>query len=80
MWYPMTVGSDERRYAWMDEGFNTFINTFSEENYWKRDDTRDPAQRGELRHAARPDADRSTDHDAGQPLPQQQQSRQRWRT
>jgi len=40
MWYPMTVGSDERRYAWMDEGFNTFINTFSEEDYWKRDDTR----------------------------------------
>jgi hypothetical protein len=38
MWYPMTVGSDERRYAWMDEGFNTFINTFSEEDYWKRDD------------------------------------------
>jgi len=21
MWYPMIVGSDERRYAWMDEGF-----------------------------------------------------------
>ena len=39
MWYPMTVGSDERRYAWMDEGFNTFINTFSEERYWRRDDT-----------------------------------------
>jgi Peptidase family M1 domain len=39
MWYPMTVGSDERRYAWMDEGFNTFINTFSEEAYWKRDDS-----------------------------------------
>jgi hypothetical protein len=38
MWYPMIVGSDERRYAWMDEGFNTFINTFSEEGYWKRDD------------------------------------------
>ncbi len=36
MWYPMVVGSDERRYAWMDEGFNTFINTFSEEAYWKR--------------------------------------------
>ena len=31
MWYPMIVGSDERRYAWMDEGFNTFINIFSEE-------------------------------------------------
>jgi peptidase M1-like protein len=40
MWYPMVVGSDERRYAWMDEGFNTFINTFSEEDYWKRDDSK----------------------------------------
>jgi len=38
MWYPMVVGSDERRYAWMDEGFNTFINTFSGEAYWKRND------------------------------------------
>jgi aminopeptidase N len=25
----MIVGSDERRYAWMDEGFNTFINYYS---------------------------------------------------
>jgi hypothetical protein len=40
MWYPMTVGSDERRYAWMDEGFNTFINIFSEEGYFKRDDSK----------------------------------------
>ncbi|MGH7497674.1 MAG: M1 family metallopeptidase [Gemmatimonadales bacterium] len=39
MWFPMMVGSDERRYAWMDEGFNTFMNTFSEEDYWHRDDT-----------------------------------------
>ena len=39
MWYPMVVGSNERRYAWMDEGFNTFINTFSEEAYWHRDDS-----------------------------------------
>ncbi len=23
-WFPMIVGSDERRYGWMDEGFNTF--------------------------------------------------------
>src|SRR3954453_16715001 len=42
MWYPMTVGSDERRYAWMEEGFNTFMNTFSEEDYWKRDDRETP--------------------------------------
>ena len=30
-WYPMLVGSNERRYAWMDEGFNTYINAFSNE-------------------------------------------------
>jgi len=28
-WFPMIVGSDERRHAWMDEGFNTFINYYS---------------------------------------------------
>lgn len=25
-WYPMIVGTNERKYPWMDEGFNTFIN------------------------------------------------------
>jgi hypothetical protein len=30
MWFPMLVGSNERQYMWQDEGFNTFINTFSE--------------------------------------------------
>lgn len=30
MWFPMIVGSNERLYMWQDEGFNTFINTFSE--------------------------------------------------
>lgn len=28
-WFPMVVGSNERKYAWMDEGFNTFINGLS---------------------------------------------------
>ena len=46
MWYPMVVGSDERRYAWMDEGFNTFINTFSEEDYGSRSDSLTPEGRG----------------------------------
>jgi hypothetical protein len=25
-WFPMIVGSNERKFPWMDEGFNTFIN------------------------------------------------------
>jgi hypothetical protein len=34
-WFPMLVGSNERRYAWMDEGFNTYINTFAKELRWR---------------------------------------------
>lgn len=32
-WFPMIVGSNERKYAWMDEGFNTFINGLSGEAF-----------------------------------------------
>lgn len=28
-WFPMIVGSNERRYVWMDEGLNTFINHYA---------------------------------------------------
>lgn len=28
-WFPMIVGTNERLYPWMDEGFNTFINYYS---------------------------------------------------
>lgn len=36
-WFPMTVNSDERRHAWMDEGFNSFINIYSNMEYFKQD-------------------------------------------
>ncbi len=29
-WFPMIVGSNERKYPWMDEGFNTFINSMAD--------------------------------------------------
>jgi hypothetical protein len=32
-WFPMIVGSDERRYAWMDEGFNTFIDVYAADEF-----------------------------------------------
>ncbi|HXQ29849.1 MAG TPA: M1 family metallopeptidase [Gemmatimonadales bacterium] len=33
-WFPMVVGSNERLYAWMDEGFNTFINIYSVRSFF----------------------------------------------
>jgi hypothetical protein len=35
-WYPMIVGSNERIFGWQDEGFNSFIDIFSTED-WFRD-------------------------------------------
>lgn len=32
-WFPMIVGFDERRNAWMDEGFNTFIDTYESDEF-----------------------------------------------
>ena len=32
-WFPMIVGSNERLYGWMDEGFNTFINNISTKEF-----------------------------------------------
>ncbi len=43
-WFPMVVGSNERLYAWMDEGFNTFINTYSARGFYH--DTTGPGASG----------------------------------
>jgi hypothetical protein len=32
-WFPMIVGSNERKYGWMDEGFNTFINSIAAKDF-----------------------------------------------
>ena len=43
-WFPMIVGSDERRHAWMDEGFDTFLNGPSEVAFYNEGD--DPSLPG----------------------------------
>lgn len=32
-WFPMIVGSNERKYGWMDEGFNMFINSLADDDF-----------------------------------------------
>ncbi len=34
-WFPMVVGSNERLYPWMDEGFNTFIDLGGAASYFR---------------------------------------------
>jgi hypothetical protein len=32
-WFPMIVASDERKWTWMDEGLNTFLQYYAEQDY-----------------------------------------------
>ncbi|SFV31413.1 hypothetical protein SAMN05660895_1066 [Thermoflavifilum thermophilum] len=48
-WFPMIVGSNERKYPWMDEGFNTFINdvdtkVFNHGEFYRKTDAEREAQ------------------------------------
>jgi hypothetical protein len=45
-WFPMIVGSNERKYMWQDEGFNTFINWYATQqfNHGEYNDTAKRAQ------------------------------------
>ncbi len=33
-WFPMLVNTDERRHSWMDEGLNTFIEYYADEDWF----------------------------------------------
>lgn len=47
-WFPMAVGSDERRYPWMDEGFNSFIDLYTVSEWWQGDAHADSVLNGPL--------------------------------
>lgn len=50
-WFPMIINTDERRHAWMDEGFNTFVNHYSlEEFYGEREHKPDVSKYNAERH------------------------------
>lgn len=42
-WYPMIVGSNERRYMWQDEGFNSYINYYAADLFNNGEYAKDPA-------------------------------------
>ncbi len=50
--FPIMVGSNERKYAWMDEGLNTFMNILSAENF-NNGEFRLPAEMFNLHEAAK---------------------------
>jgi hypothetical protein len=48
MWFPMVVGSDEKRYAWMDEGLTQFDQSQSMDQFFKGFDDEERNRRNYL--------------------------------
>ncbi|MEJ2539057.1 MAG: M1 family metallopeptidase [Gemmatimonadota bacterium] len=48
MWIPMIVGTNEKRYAWMDEGTTTFLENQSRYEYWPGTDAHSAEREGYL--------------------------------
>ena len=49
-WFPMIVGSNERKHGWMDEGFNTFINDLSTKAFNNGEYYKNPSVRNMSRY------------------------------
>jgi hypothetical protein len=58
MWVPMIVGTNEKRYAWMDEGSTTFLEDQSHPEYWPGADS-ESADREYYLAAARAEVEQS---------------------
>lgn len=61
MWFPMIVGSDEKSFAWMDEGLTSATQPFTDRDFWRQDDVSNGfgsymmfAKRGRETEAMRP--------------------------
>jgi len=55
-WFPMTVNTDERYHAWMDEGFNTFINYYASQARKPDTESKNDAEKKPERRQRRGDA------------------------
>jgi hypothetical protein len=59
MWVPMIVGANEKRYAWMDEGFTTFLENQTKPDYWPGLEDPDAAEREAYLAVARMEQEQS---------------------
>ena len=53
-WFPMIVASDERKWTWMDEGLNSFLQYYSEKDYVEKFAGTDIWTQGEFQHRRGP--------------------------